>query len=213
MNMLKKYDLFIFDWDNTLVKTSFLINATHLFKRRYSSNYKYRQQAAKDATLPTNLQVMEKQKESQLFSLLYDLYIKVQKPQIKPHTVELLKFLKHENKRIAVFSDGKTYRIFKELRLFDLYNYFDIVLGADLINSYKPNPAGINYILKKFKMDKARSIYIGDMFVDITTAKLAGIASCAISNGLDTLNKLKKANPDYMFASLGELLNELKKEK
>lgn len=51
------------------------------------------------------------------------------------------------------------------------------IIGSPLNDEYprKPSPYGIEYLSKKYKVDKENILFIGDMIVDINTAKNAGI--------------------------------------
>ena len=49
------------------------------------------------------------------------------------------------------------------------------MVTADDVLYGKPNPHGINIILKKFKISKKKCIYIGDTIYDLLAARKAGI--------------------------------------
>ncbi len=57
-------------------------------------------------------------------------------------------------------------------------------------------------LLAEHNLNPAETIFIGDMLHDIETAKHAGVTSCAVLTGYDSLNKLKKAQPDLIFKNL-----------
>lgn len=52
---------------------------------------------------------------------------------------------------------------------------FDFVLGARPEMEKKPAPDGVNFISKKFGVDKTGAIFIGDSDVDFQTARNAGV--------------------------------------
>ncbi len=52
------------------------------------------------------------------------------------------------------------------------------VLDISLVKQKKPHPEGINYFIEKYKMDKNRTIYVGDRKLDIDAAHAAGIKAC-----------------------------------
>ncbi len=70
---------------------------------------------------------------------------------------------------------------------------------------------GLWLIAEELHVERERSIYIGDMSVDIMTAKFAGMGSCAIADGFQSYRDLEKVKPDYIFRNLGEFLSEIKK--
>ena len=48
-------------------------------------------------------------------------------------------------------------------------------------------------------------MFIGDMEHDIETARHGGIHSCAVLTGYNTLDQLRRANPDLIVEHMGEL--------
>ena len=209
MYSFAKYKLFIFDWDNTLVESPFLLNLTRYLKQRYWK----KPEKIKISNERLDIAKMQRlEEESKVLSSFFDFYLFIQKPKPKPYSLELLSFLKLKHKKIAIFSDGKSERVLKEIHFFSMGNYVDFAMGANSIKRFKPDPAGLLYIMHKYKASRRESIYIGDMAVDIFTARLAGIDSCAIADGLDSISKLKEEKPTYLFETLSGFLRALKEE-
>lgn len=148
---------------------------------------------------------------SRFYSVFDDAYSIFFRPRLKGDAIQLLEFLKRKHKKIAVFSDSKTYRIMKEMRELGVLKYFDCVITAESIDRYKPNPTGLLLLLDRFKTPKNKSIYIGDMASDVLTAKFAGMNSCAVSDGIDTHELLLDAKPTYAFRTLHGFLKTLQK--
>jgi len=210
MRILEKYDLFIFDWDNTLTTSTLVVRVTQLVNKWRKGK---RARKVRDFERKKVLEGITISEDfSKLYSLLDDVYSVFSKPVLKKSTVELLKFLKKNKKKVAIFSDSKTYRLFKETRELGVLRYFDYVLTAESIKRYKPNPAGLFLLLDKSKTKEARSIYIGDMASDVSTAKYAGMDSLAVSDGVDSHSELAAAKPSYLFRSLDEFLKAFKKQ-
>jgi len=63
----------------------------------------------------------------------------------------------------------------------------------------------ILHLLAEHDLDASETIFIGDMVHDIETARHAGVMSCAVLTGYDSLKKLKSANPDLLFRNLREV--------
>ena len=57
------------------------------------------------------------------------------------------------------------------------------------------------------------TIFIGDMVHDIETARHAGVMSCAVLTGYDSLAKLKSASPDLLFRNLSEVRSFLERHR
>ncbi len=59
----------------------------------------------------------------------------------------------------------------------------------------------ILHLLAEHELNADETIFIGDMTHDIETARHAGVLSCAVLTGYDSLQKLKGANPDLAFSA------------
>jgi ADP-ribose pyrophosphatase YjhB (NUDIX family) len=68
-------------------------------------------------------------------------------------------------------------------------------------------------LLAEHDLTASETIFIGDMVHDIETARHAGVISCAVLTGYDSLEKLKSANPDLLFRNLGEVQSFLERHR
>jgi phosphoglycolate phosphatase len=71
----------------------------------------------------------------------------------------------------------------------------------------------ILHLLAEHNLDASETIFIGDMVHDIETAHHAGVLSCAVLTGYDSLQKLKGANPDLLFRNLSEVRDFLERHR
>jgi len=205
MSILSKYDLFIFDWDGTLCSSPVLSDVLHFFVKEFRIRT-----WGGAAKFGIDIDAAEKaaERKSKIFAELYEVYDLFFKAKPMPNAVRLLGFLKRK-KKTAIFSDGMKYRLLKETRNFGLSKYMDFILSASSIDRYKPNPTGLFLIARKLNVSRKRCIYIGDMNIDVRTAKFAGMDSCAIASGLDSYATLKEERPTYIFRSLRAFLDAM----
>jgi FMN phosphatase YigB (HAD superfamily) len=209
MQILSKYDLFIFDWDHTLTTSTVIIRIIHILgKGRGKLNKKGYEKDYDPKNAIRNIQMRED--VNRLYSFFDDIYFLLFRPKVKENSLLLLDFLRKKHKKIAIFSDSKTYRLIKETRELGVAKYIDCVISAESIDRYKPDPSGLFLISDKLKVPRGRSIYIGDMVSDMLTAKFAGMGSCAVSDGVDSEALLKDAKPTYLFRNLCEFSEALK---
>ena len=210
MGILSKYDLFIFDWDHTLTTSTRLVTLLRILDSWRSVG---RAKGIRREYAPGNAikEVKISEDVSKLYAILDNLYTYVSRPKLKDNTVPLLSYLKQRRKKVAIFSDSKTYRLMKETRLLGIMKHVDYALSAEAIGFYKPNPTGLLLIADKFGTKRAKALYVGDMATDILTAKFAGVGSCAVSNGVDSRERLRDAKPDYLFGNLREFMRAAKK--
>jgi phosphoglycolate phosphatase len=71
----------------------------------------------------------------------------------------------------------------------------------------------ILHLLAEHDLDAEETIFIGDMIHDIETARHAGVLSCAVLTGYDSLRKLKGASPDLLFRNLSEVQSYLERHR
>ncbi len=208
MSLLSDFDLFIFDWDGTISTSTFFVRFTRFFKPRYNLHYVEKHKAEYSPKSLASIKVYEE--EHELFSRLYEIYSHFLKPKLKPGAKEAIEILKKNKKKIAVFSDGMSFRLIKEARMLSFYDMPDIFLSADSIKCYKPNPTGLLLIAEKFRIKKSRVIYVGDAASDVLTARFAGMHVASVADGVDLYNRLKAVQPDYLFHTIRELAEALK---
>lgn len=212
MQILSKYELFIFDWDHTLTTSTFVVTLLNLLKeKRLRRSMARRRETRVPKKGLRNVKIDEK--VSGFYSAFDDLYGIVFKPKLKHNADMLLELLKKNRKKVAIFSDSKNYRLLKETGALKVLRYVDFALSAESIGYYKPNPTGLLLLLDRFKIAKNKSLFIGDMTTDVLTAKLAGIDSCAMADGISSFEALRTANPNYLFTNMGAFLQALKGRK
>ncbi|HET9400176.1 MAG TPA: HAD-IA family hydrolase [Candidatus Acidoferrales bacterium] len=82
--------------------------------------------------------------------------------------------------------------------------YFRFVYGGNSFETKKPDPYGVNLLLKDFGVSAREALIVGDSDVDVQTARNAGTWACGVSYGLGS-HKLNEVPPDVMLDSLAEL--------
>ncbi|MCL5433397.1 MAG: HAD-IA family hydrolase [Candidatus Marsarchaeota archaeon] len=210
-NLSKKFDVFIFDWDGTLTELKIL----RTLDQKYGVYWFYKQlRYGKYKHAKLNEKFNKKDSKFEEFkeyilSIFADFYLTLFKPKLHNNVIEMLKLLKQKNKKVILFTNGTEWRIKRELEIFNIQDLFDDVVSAQKLKVIKPNPTGLNKIIKEHHMKKSRIIYVGDMVDDIVMAKAANVSSCAILGGFDDKISLMKAEPDFIFSSIEELLKNL----
>jgi phosphoglycolate phosphatase len=69
----------------------------------------------------------------------------------------------------------------------------------------KPDPAMVNVLLPLLGGDPSRVLFVGDMPVDVATARAAGMPVAALPTGSSTREELEAAGPDRIVDSLDGL--------
>ncbi|MGB9612642.1 MAG: HAD family hydrolase [Candidatus Margulisiibacteriota bacterium] len=148
-------------------------------------------------------------KDPKLIKTAMEVYFKhyvqegIEKVPLYPHVREFLEYFK--NKLKIIVSNKKDEFIRKILEFHNLTSYFAEILGGDTAPTLKPDPSAIKNILKKYQVPPERTLFIGDMTVDIETGKNAKVYTCAVTYGFHDRNKLQKLHPDFLVDDLLEL--------
>lgn len=87
---------------------------------------------------------------------------------------------------------------------------FKIILTYEDIDRPKPAPDSLLLVLKKLRVKKTETCYIGDSIADIAAAKNAGILAIGISTGYYPQEQLLQEGADIIISSLPELEKVLK---
>jgi phosphoglycolate phosphatase-like HAD superfamily hydrolase len=82
---------------------------------------------------------------------------------------------------------------------------FDVIIGGDSVKSKKPDPEGLNLILKQSGVSPEDAVLIGDSPVDIETGNRAGVHTCVVNYGLGFADEIAAAGPDCSIDCLSEL--------
>lgn len=89
---------------------------------------------------------------------------------------------------------------------FGLAELFAFVGGPDAGFPEKPHPAMVFAALDAMNADPAETLYVGDMTVDVATARAAGLAVAVVPLGSSTREELEAERPDHVFDALAEVL-------
>jgi phosphoglycolate phosphatase len=81
---------------------------------------------------------------------------------------------------------------------------FQYVYGGNSFQTKKPDPEGVNVLLRDFAVTPRQAMMVGDSEVDVRTARNAGTWACGVSYGLGT-EGLSTDPPDILLDSLTEL--------
>ena len=91
----------------------------------------------------------------------------------------------------------------------DLSRHFRYVYGGNSFERKKPDPMGVEVLLRDLGAGPREAMVVGDSEVDVLTARNAGIWACGVTYGLGS-GRLAQAPPDLLLDSLTELAAHLK---
>jgi phosphoglycolate phosphatase len=121
-----------------------------------------------------------------------------------PGVADALRKLHEKGYRLAVCSN-KPVAFTRDLLVYlEVAPYFALVLGPEDVQRPKPAPDMLLAALDRLKTTQADTLYIGDMTVDIQTARSAGVCVWSVPTGSDDRGTLLAAKPDRLLRDLGE---------
>jgi len=122
-----------------------------------------------------------------------------------PGVLGVLKFLKNKGFKLAIASNRPTRFTRIILKVLGILPLFDMVLCADKAAKPKPYPDMLWAIAKRLKVNKAESLYVGDMTIDIHCGQRAGIRVAAVATGSSTMKELKALKPWQIISKMSGL--------
>lgn len=214
-----KKPILLFDLDGTLLDTEPAIIETY---RRLYEKYLPNEEFTREKQLAV-LGPSLKEMFSKLFAghdteALIDEYRVINK-EIHPEFVrpmknakELLESLKQQGYRLGIVSTKKQDVVRYGLSLFDLEDYFEVILGETDVKCGKPNPEGILKACEMLKEGHDSCVYVGDSATDIQAAKNAGVFSIGYIFNEERKQKLLDSKPNRVIDDLMEIEEILKED-
>ena len=126
----------------------------------------------------------------------------------KSGLLNLLSYLRENNKNIALASSSIKSRIDFLLDREGVRDYFDEIISSDDITKGKPDPQIFNLAMEKIGADKNKTYIIEDSLAGVKAAKKSG-AKVVLIIDLDK-SELIKSQADLVFSSLDEFLSYIK---
>ena len=108
--------------------------------------------------------------------------------------------------RLAIASNKPAVFSRQLLSGFGLEELFTFIGGPDLGFREKPDPAMVLAALQAMRVSAVETLYVGDMTVDIASARAAGLPVAVIPEGSSTREELEALKPDYIFSALSDVL-------
>ena len=122
-----------------------------------------------------------------------------------PGALRILNALRRRGLHLAVASNRpRKYSliILKELKIF---HYFDSILCGDELKRPKPYPDILRQTLRRLKVKSSEALYVGDMILDVTTGRRAGVRTVAVATGSCTRQELVRGRPFKVIRHLKQL--------
>jgi 2-phosphoglycolate phosphatase len=83
--------------------------------------------------------------------------------------------------------------------------FFEAILGPEDVSAPKPDPAMICEAMKRLGVTATECLYVGDMAIDVETARAAGVTVWVVPSGSHDAATLSAAGPDRILGDMGQL--------
>jgi 2-phosphoglycolate phosphatase len=113
--------------------------------------------------------------------------------------------------RLAIASNKPAVFSRQLLAGFGLAELFTFIGGPDLGFTEKPDPGMVLAALRAMRASPEETLYVGDMTVDVATARAAGLPVAVVPEGSSTREELEAERPDFLLSSLAEVLGLFEK--
>jgi len=121
-----------------------------------------------------------------------------------PGIAELLQELKEREIQLAVYSN-KADEFSRKIVKHFFPGTFAVVRGKLPAVPVKPNPMGLNSLLRELNSRRCETLLVGDCEVDIETAHNAGLRACGVTWGFRSVQELETQHPEFLAESPMEL--------
>ncbi len=189
---MKDYDLYLFDFDNTLFDTSQGIK--EILKHALPAvGAEYNESTFTDLLGLSMDQVFDRcVGDRSKYDAFCDEFMRIVRTDAYksavpfPETREVLTELAGRGKHIGVVSGKLRFKIVELLEREGLLDLVETVVGFDDTDRHKPDPDPIILAMSRFDVPKERTLYVGDSPVDPLAAEGAGIESAIVNrhNGM-----------------------------
>lgn len=92
------------------------------------------------------------------------------------------------------------------LRLCELEELMEVIVGADDVVNPKPHPEPVELALRLLGADPETAVYVGDSVHDMESGRAAGVRTAAVLWGPFSRAHLERTEPDYWLERPADLL-------
>ena len=124
----------------------------------------------------------------------------VDNTRLYPGVIDILNHYSSK-KRAVVTNKDSAFSVYI-LKHLSIFNYFDKIVCGDSLEKKKPDPCQINNVLAELKIDKERSLIVGDGEADIKAGKNASINTCGLTYGFGTRKTLEDSAADIIIDNI-----------
>lgn len=107
--------------------------------------------------------------------------------------------------KLGIVSSKYRRRIEGVLEREGLREHFAVIVGAEDVAAFKPDPAGLISAAEKLSSSPANVLYVGDSLTDAETARRASVPFVAVLSGVTERHEFADHPVRHVLGSIGEL--------
>jgi phosphoglycolate phosphatase len=130
--------------------------------------------------------------------------------RLLPGVWETVQTLHSNGIRLGICSNKPSAITRQLVEALQLRPYFDVVLGPEDSGEPKPSPKMLFLALQHLEVDAKQSLFIGDMVIDIETARNAQLPVWVVPTGSHSRETLEQSQPDRLMDRMDEVISLLK---
>jgi phosphoglycolate phosphatase len=125
--------------------------------------------------------------------------------RLLPGAADVLRALHERGLRLGICSNKPVAFTRELIDYLGVQSFLDVVFGPEDVPRPKPAPDMLRAALLRLDVPAREALYVGDMVVDIQTARKAGVSVWVVPTGSDEIKTLERARPDRLLRDLEEL--------
>jgi phosphoglycolate phosphatase len=125
--------------------------------------------------------------------------------RLLPGAADALRALHERGLRLGLCSNKPVHFSRELAEYLGVATYLNLILGPEDVPQPKPAPDMLRAALARLQVPAQQTLYVGDMVVDIQTARSAGVSVWVVPTGSEEIEALRRARPDRLLRDLDEL--------
>ena len=119
---------------------------------------------------------------------------------------DTVKVLYEAGVKMAIVTSKTSATARRGLRLFNLEQYFEPVIGVEEVDKHKPDPEPVLAALRLTGLSPLDCLMVGDSPHDLISGQGAGLKTAAVRWTHVAWNDVMAAKPDFVLASMADIL-------
>jgi len=140
---------------------------------------------------------------------LWRLAYSAERPMLLPGARRVIRQLGRTFK-LGIVTSGSSGRVRRQLRDLELRRHFATCVYSEDVPRRKPHPAPLQLALERLRTEPKDAVYVGDTAEDIEMARRAGVRAIGVFGPFPTASSIRRARPDRLLRSIGDLPNHLR---